>query len=88
MSAPQATAAQVMAAMMAAGITRIDRQPCAQCGVQLSYTRVGNQLFYNSDCDQHNTPHPFSWQDAADWVNLTRDPTNRTNVAAKFGLSL
>lgn len=81
------TGDQVKAAMIAANITRADRQNC-QCGTPMFYSRVGDQLYYNSDHPAHDSPHAFSWQDAADWINATKDSTAKSEVAAKFGLTL
>lgn len=82
------TGDEVKAAMIAANIDRADRQSCGECGTPMFYSRVGDQLFYNSDHPNHDSPHLFSWQDAADWINGTRDPAAKAEVAAKFGLTL
>lgn len=86
------TGDEVKAAMIAAGVVRVDRQMCANCNHPLFYSRDGEQLYYNSGCSQtggdHGDPHLFSWQDAADWINFTKDPVAKAEIAAKFGFTI
>lgn len=82
------TGRQVKAAMIEAGITKVDHHDCGICGFMTAYVRDGEDLYFDSGCGcstYATDPQPRSWDHAAKWIN-TQNDEHRNKLAASFGL--
>jgi hypothetical protein len=85
------TADQVHAAMVAEGITRVGRDPCAECGAWSSYVLAAGALDFDPGCAC--VPfgiglRPDGFESAADWINTQVSVEVRRHLAARFGVTL
>lgn len=84
------TGEQVKEAALAAGIEEVAHHECGGCWVTVNYVVVGEDLFFDSNCDCGpctSELQPRSWDDAADWINMNKGE-ERKRIAALFGLAL
>ena len=83
----QVTGKEVKAAMMAAGITRVDHHDCGIYGSMVFYSRDGEHLFFNPGCEcSWSPPKPRSWDDLAGWINMQTVLEVRNELRAAVGL--
>lgn len=85
---PPVTGAQVLDAMKAAKITRVEHHDCAMCGYMTAYFREGDNLYFDAGCDCSSRTHIRSAtpEDAADWINMQTDPAAGQELRKCFGL--
>ena len=82
------TGQKIKEAMIAKGIDRVNHHDCGLCGDMVFYSRIGEQLYFNSGCGcsrYWTPPEPQSWDDAANWINMQNDEW-RGKLSQQFGL--
>jgi hypothetical protein len=86
----EVTGEQVQAAVMKAGITRIEYFPCSTCGYPVAWLVQNGELYFDPGCDctRRQPLRPRKWKDAAQWINMQDTPATRSEIAARFGLTL
>jgi hypothetical protein len=70
--AERVTGEQVEAAMVAAGIKRMEHHECSMCRYPTAYLRRGPLLFFDQRChctDRYEIA-PRDWGDATEWTNM------------------
>lgn len=83
------TGEEVQAAMIKAGITRVDHHKCGACNYMVKYLREGDQLFFDSSClCSSSALQPRAWDDAAEWINMQSNPGVSEKLALQFGVVL
>lgn len=89
MTVEQITGEQVLAAVKAAGITRVDHHECSLCGSMVFYSVDGDDLLFHPACGcSWSPPEPREWSSVADWINMQTEPKWRDRLMKRFGLML
>lgn len=79
------TGEQCKLSMVTHNIHQVPHHDCGGCGEWVSYVRVNNNLFFDSNCDctrYHTQPEERSWNDLADFINRCSDPAHSRLVKA------
>jgi hypothetical protein len=82
------TGEQVRVAMIANKINYVDHHECGGCGAMVYYSREGDQLYFNPQCDcgGYSSPEPREWEDAAGWINMQSNTEIKNKLAKRFGV--
>lgn len=81
------TGEQVRDAMIKANIDKVDHHKCGICKATVYFSRIGDQLYFNSGCIcSYSPPEPRSWDDAAEWINMQSNKEWRLKLMQNFGL--
>ncbi len=79
---------ELRAAVLAAGIDRIDHHDCGGCGAMVFCSVRDGQLFFNPacDCGGWSPPVPREWSSASGWINMQSDDGVKADLAKSFGI--
>lgn len=79
------TGEQCKLSMVTHNIHQVPHHDCGGCGEWVSYVRVNNSLFFDSNCDctcYRTQPEERSWDDLADFINRCSGPAHSRLVKA------
>ena len=83
------TGQEVRESVLANKIQYIPHHKCAICYSEVFYSVVEGDLYFNSGCDcSWGYPSQYSWDKAAEWINMQKVDKHKQEIAKRFGLEL